>query len=312
MIAKWNGWNRLLIVLGVVWVMAGSSGASPGVSEGLLAWYKADEGVYATWNGDTVSGDGDPVGRWEDLSGNGWHQRRSTDAERPTLRQSGSPSGKPELHFDGDDYLLLSTGGSGPSSVYFPAGTRIDTVFVVFRLDESVTPSSTARLLFATSGLTLINSVMFGETTSLFTDEIMTVRDVGWDSWKGGSWRNMASGVTGGNFLADDYHFLCITHTGSSFDIRTRLGGDNLTNVNSGSPDGWSDFNGHSDTNAVPEYLTTFRIGGVIEGTIGRFKGHISEIILYETALDSEARGLVEAYLKEKYQPNRATLLSIR
>lgn len=312
MFLKFSEMRRAFLVVGGVVVMAETVGASPGVSEGLLAWYKATEGIYTTWNGDTVPTHGEPVGRWEDLSGNGWHQRRSTEEERPTFRQSGSPSGNPELYFDGNDYLLLSTGGYGGTTVSFPTGTRIDTVFVVFRLDESVTPSSPARLLFSTSEVNLVSSVMFGVTTGLFADEIITVRDVGWDSWAGGSWRNMASGVVEGNLPADDYHFLCITHTGSSFDIRTRLEGDNLTNVNSGSPDGWSDFNGHNDTNAVPEQGITFRVGGIIESTTGRFKGHISEIILYETALDAEDRALVESYLKEKYQPNRATLLSIR
>lgn len=71
----------------------------------------------------------DPVGRIDDLSGNGNHASTSTDAERPILRNAG---GLWYLEFDGvDDWLQLNA---------ILTGTLPHTVVAGVRNTEAVTP----------------------------------------------------------------------------------------------------------------------------------------------------------------------------
>lgn len=53
--------------------------------------------------------DGDPVGQWNDLSGNGNHATQTTAAKKP-LYKTGILNGKPVVRFDGTDDLLLANG----------------------------------------------------------------------------------------------------------------------------------------------------------------------------------------------------------
>lgn len=58
---------------------------NPGqIATGLLAWWRADTGVFADTGGTTPATDGGPVARWNDLSGNGRHATQATGASQPT------------------------------------------------------------------------------------------------------------------------------------------------------------------------------------------------------------------------------------
>lgn len=66
----------------------------------LVAHYRADAGLFTTAGGTTpATADGDPVGRWEDQSGNGHHAVQATDANRPTLEAASPFLGRPALLF---------------------------------------------------------------------------------------------------------------------------------------------------------------------------------------------------------------------
>lgn len=62
----------------------------------LWGWWRADQGTFTTHDGNTASGASDPVGRWEDISGNDRHLLQSSAGNRPSLA-AGIVNGKPVI-----------------------------------------------------------------------------------------------------------------------------------------------------------------------------------------------------------------------
>lgn len=79
---------------------------SPLQIPGLKLWLQADS---ALWQDSTrtirATADGDPVGSWDDLSGNANHATQATGTLRPTLKLN-IQNGKPVIRFDGTDDIL--------------------------------------------------------------------------------------------------------------------------------------------------------------------------------------------------------------
>ena len=75
---------------------------------GLSAWYRANDTdtlFDAVSGGSNVTTNGDPVARWEDKSGSGYHLTQSDIGKRPTLK-TNAKNGKNAIEFDGiDDFL---------------------------------------------------------------------------------------------------------------------------------------------------------------------------------------------------------------
>jgi len=121
---------------------------SPTQVPGLQLWLRSDRGLYQNSAfSSPASSSGDPVGGWQDQSGNGRHLLQTTAAKRPTL-QTGVLNNAPVVRWDGvDDYLAAAftqaqpfhlfmvgrvraaraqqyfTDGGSPISVYFYTGT---------------------------------------------------------------------------------------------------------------------------------------------------------------------------------------------
>lgn len=75
-----------------------------------LAWFDPSDSstVWQDTSATTPAGDGDPVARIDDKSGNGRHATQSNSSYRPILRQSGSAW---YLDFDGtNDHLQIGSG----------------------------------------------------------------------------------------------------------------------------------------------------------------------------------------------------------
>jgi hypothetical protein len=116
---------------------AGGGGFAPTQLSGLVLWLKAGVGTYQDTGFSTPAvADGDPVGGWQDQSGQGHHATQATAAAKGTLKPS-IKNGKSVVHFDGvDDYLaatfgaatpfhlfvVLSPSGGGASNVGSPVG----------------------------------------------------------------------------------------------------------------------------------------------------------------------------------------------
>lgn len=88
-------------------------------------WYDATRGLFTTAAGSTpASADGDPVGRWEDQSGNGRNLTQVTISapdRRPTLKLS-QYNNRQTVRFDGTDDAIVSafdaSGGLPTPTVY--------------------------------------------------------------------------------------------------------------------------------------------------------------------------------------------------
>lgn len=94
--------------------------ASPPVTSGLKAHY-ADTGPFWQDSSRTAraSVDGDPVGAWDDMSGNGNHLLQATAGKRPLIKL-GIINGKKVLRGDGiDDWIEKGfTIGSQPTTIF--------------------------------------------------------------------------------------------------------------------------------------------------------------------------------------------------
>lgn len=89
-------------------------GFSPLRLPGLALWLKADGTLWQDSARTTpAAADGDPVGAWDDASGNGRHVVQATAGSRPTLKLA-IQNGRPVLRFDGvDDWLGFAAGFGG-------------------------------------------------------------------------------------------------------------------------------------------------------------------------------------------------------
>lgn len=76
---------------------------------GILAWYKADTGVYADTAGTTLATDGGKVARWNDQKTN-YHLTNSDTAHQPTYQATGW-SGKPCLYYSVANAQILWASG---------------------------------------------------------------------------------------------------------------------------------------------------------------------------------------------------------
>lgn len=85
-------------------------------------WLKADAGTFQTSGGSAAVADGDPVGEWQDQSGNGRHPTQTTADNRPLLKLAQQNS-LPSVRFDGsNDYLRVTHANvSQPYSLYVVA-----------------------------------------------------------------------------------------------------------------------------------------------------------------------------------------------
>lgn len=82
------------------------AGYIAGLPNDLIVWRDWSSAVYQDSGATTPATGTDPVGYWEDRSGNGYHATRDSDTTRPTLT---TVNGKRALDFDGsNDYLHVA------------------------------------------------------------------------------------------------------------------------------------------------------------------------------------------------------------
>jgi hypothetical protein len=107
---------------------AGGGGFSPSDIAGLALWLKADGTLWQDSGRTTpASSDADPVGAWDDASGNDDHYTQATAGSRPAFK-TGIVNGLPVVRFDGaSDYL------AGPNHL---SALTAATAFVVVKIDN--------------------------------------------------------------------------------------------------------------------------------------------------------------------------------
>lgn len=158
-------------------------------------WYKADVGLFQERTGAAATTPAlllsDPVGTWQDQSGNNRHLTAATDAARGSV-QLGLQNGLPGVRFDGTDDALLNAalgallaGSDVPHSIFYvsrsntPAQT-LQTEVLLTTVDgnaafQAVYNAST------TTGMTLARrDDAFNQVNATFTDDRSGFRILEW------------------------------------------------------------------------------------------------------------------------------------
>lgn len=98
-------------------------GFSPSQVSDMAYWYDASN-LGSLWQDAArttpVVADGDPVGAWDDLSGNDYHVTQGTAGNRPTYK-TAVQNGLPVLRGDGSNDYLENTSYANDYPVYFAA-----------------------------------------------------------------------------------------------------------------------------------------------------------------------------------------------
>ena len=262
----------------LVGVTAGLAQGGPlSVTDNLLVWLKADEGVAA-------DGDG-YVSVWADQGtsvGGSNNATQGTQTKQPRLIQNASPFGdRPVLRFDGtDDYLQIGANSTFDTNnlswfaVYKPAskdyGIVMSSHYDYTSPGETncannlwaMTPASTYSVHIRDSEGTIRGVSSGSVDTSKFV-----IHDAVWDG-------DVGSDPTQGTLYA-----YCKKYGDTSW-----TGGSPVTDVD-------ADPSGHTYT----------RIGSYVYLNYYDFQGDIAEILIYNTTLGDTDRQLVQQYLDDKW-----------
>lgn len=240
----------------------------------LLVWVRADLGT--TMNGATVSA-------WADYSGGGNGFAQGTASAQPALNTSGA-GGRPELSFDGSNDTL-----AGSVNLYADLSYGADvTVVVVFGSGWTGTGLAApnwyqGRALWSTGG-TGYPQFGAGGLTEGSGDCSLSY---------GGLWTGSAYGqvITAADAVPEGEPgiFVCVLDDGDGY---ARLNG---VQTSTASPLGSGTMGGAS---------TSFYLAagsGTLSAQWEHFDGPISEVLIFDGALDEEEIEALESYLGDRY-----------
>lgn len=110
---------------------------TPMTPGGVLAWFKADVGVFEDTGGTDAAEDNDGVARWNDQSGAGRHLTQSTGGNRPLFKATGWNGAVPAIDF-GDASALKFLINSTDSALYGPlnGSNKNATVFATANYED--------------------------------------------------------------------------------------------------------------------------------------------------------------------------------
>jgi len=164
---------------------------TPTTPSGLKQWLKADTGTFQASSCTTAaSADTDPVGCWQDQSGQGNNVTQSTSGKRPLLKLA-IQNGKQVLQFDGSDDAFNDTlAVSGQMSF-----------FIVYKV-ASLSSGNSAELFTLKnttfSELLIINSVAGYTTVSFINDLAGSQTGVGYNPVFDSNWHILIATYNGG------------------------------------------------------------------------------------------------------------------
>jgi len=237
----------------------------------LVLWVMGEKGVTKNTS-NSVSG-------WADQSGAGQQVTQSVSASQPTW-QARALSGQPALQFDGgNDYLTVANSSAINSSGPYTAKT----VAIVFKTGNNIT---NRQVLWEQGGS------MRGLNLYLYDSKIyVNVWNVAETSW-GPTYASAPVTANTGYYVELIYDRAGNVVTGY------------LNGTSMGSISGVNDLNTHADPNAIGRSSDGTRFHDNSTGwNNSYFSGQIAEILLYNTALGTNDRQVLEAYLDNKYFP---------
>jgi len=243
---------------------SGGTGFNPLALSPALWLDASDASTLYTDSGLTtlVSADGDPVGGWQDKSGNSKNATQSSGTNKP-LFKTNQLNGKSSLRWDGvNDFLDLGNN--------FNFGSSQFSIFIVVKSNNTIE----VPIFIKDTGGGGQNGIWIGKTAdpggyySYFNGS--SYFQIGYTGAYLSTWvrpsvvRNNTS-TNGVQLYANG------TATNTATDSRT------LTNTNS------------------------LRIGQFSTGLYGKFSGDFAEILVFNTALSASNRGLIDSYLLSKW-----------
>jgi hypothetical protein len=255
----------------------GGQDFNPSNIAGLSLWLDATTGLFdATTGGSPVTTDGATVARWEDQSGNARHISQSTAGSRPILKKSVQ-NGRNILRFDGVSNHLFMT-----SAFIYSLGAS--TVFCVVSQTPSSPPSANASLITERNATSSFPSyIVIGNGTSDATRLRIFMRDDANANilFSGSSTLQTASGTA----FNSSYQLLGTVDTGSNIALYINKS---------------SSVNGSYTRTTLT--LDRFTVGASRTGAATAFFAcDLAEIIVYNSALSTNNRQLVENYLYSKW-----------
>jgi hypothetical protein len=243
-----------------------STSFQPTDLSGLKLWLDAND-LDTLWQDSSqttaVSANNDPVGAWEDKSGNNHDVSQATSGKRPTYK-TGIQNGLPIIRFDGTNDTLsrtitgnaiLATNAATIYLAMLQDGTKDINIILAWDAPDN---ANRFRLFAAFSD----DKLYFDHGNSSSGGRISVAQPAGWN---------------------DVFHLVELFRDGTT---TAEIIVDGTTLVSSNMSDGLDTSGSYN-----------FQI--VLDG--GYFKGDLAEIVIYNRALTATERGQVESYLSDKW-----------
>lgn len=240
-------------------------------------WLKADRGLYqeSTFTTPAVA-DADPVGGWQDQSGNARHMIQTTAGNRPALKLA-IKNGKPVVRFDGvNDWMLSNAAASAWKHLHDGTGS---TVFIVLNqtADADVSVLITGAWSSTNRGYLLYRDPA-SDRPALYIDNgtsnILSLNGSA-NSWIHNQWKILESSYEDHPSVTDAFIHVNGSSVGSADDT--------------GSPS-------TSDPHTTLHLATRNTVLGTALLT-----GDVAEIVIYPSVLTTAQRTQVRDYLNSEY-----------
>ena len=252
---------------------------TPDQVTGIYAWYRADLGTYQTVSGSAATADGNPVGEWQDQSGNGYHLAQSTSGNRPALK-TNILNGHPVLRFDGSNDWLQAALASDWTFLHDGS----DFLVLIVWQTTSASPNADFGLL-DTGGMSTTDTgfALYTTDTSPYFSTIRATVE------KGVIFNDAAlAAPIPGSVSMGTLHITAVYR---------RAGGD-LTIQNDGHWGGDDTSAYSSPDSGDPDAALT--VGARRDGTFP-LAGDIAEIIIYDTSVGASDYLRLLTYLQRRY-----------
>lgn len=231
--------------------------------------------------------DNTAVASWADQSGNAYNAEQSGTAARPTYR-TNQLNGLPAVVFDGTDDVL--TIPSSTATFKF-LHSDVSTVFMVMRAGSVADPNA-LYLVFGNGGANAANigyEIWWDDRASISSNNAISNR-----IYRGVSGSNTAGQITQNIFVANTFGIMTVVGDPANATALERF----ALIVNGGNTNKSNTLtNALSNSNAFSD-LT---IGNVSPSGSLYLNGAISEIIVYNRALNTSELAQVHRYLSRKW-----------
>lgn len=255
-------------------VMSTTSAWTPAsLGAALIAWYKADSGVYVD-AGVTLATNSQTVQQWNDQSGNGYHLKQATGGNRPTFLTAG---------FNSKQSVTFTVAGS----------TWMATTANTVAMGTGLVGSLFGVGRITTSGITNSRTCSYienGQTADTFSNHsaawlMATQGNSNIQSYRGGFFASDGSG--GAPFFPPSTNF----RFGNIYD---NTNDTNYVNNVAGTPVAASGLTWTSPGTIIVSADTT-------SGPSAFWDGPLSEIVMTNSALSSTDRLNLDNYFKAKW-----------